>query len=103
MQLAVLDWPLPGKGELETVLESCMANLPKEVENLLNGCREKVVCALSGLTAFEVSSVLSMAIAVNRTLNDGTNMILLDENEFIVMVTSNSPYPLPWYYGILEH
>lgn len=82
--VAVIDWPLPNQTDIETILDDCILNLPKTAENKLNGSRDKVVRALSGLTAFESSSVLSMAVATYRCLDErAIDLIILEKKAII--------------------
>ncbi len=99
--LAVMDWPLPENGEIEKILDDCAARLKGAVSkrtgsaikiSLGNGTREQLLRALTGLTAFDASSALSLAAVTFNALDERAVRVILDEKKLIVRKT-----------GYLEH
>lgn len=82
--VALIDWPLPNTQELEQIVGDCVASLPEGVPNKLNGSKDRVVRALTGLTAFEAANVLSMAIVTNKELSEKAIPLIIAEKKAIV-------------------
>lgn len=82
--VALIDWPLPDEKELGQIVDDAAKSLPNGIPNKMNGAKERVVRALTGLTAFEASNVLSMAIVTNRALDEKAIPLIIEEKKNIV-------------------
>lgn len=90
--IAKLDWPLPTPAELEKILDDCAARVKGKVAasgdkvtvSLGQGIKERLVKALRGLTAYEASNVLSLAVVSNTALDERAIGFVLDEKKTII-------------------
>jgi ATP-dependent 26S proteasome regulatory subunit len=86
------DWPLPTSPELEKIVEECAARVNGKRSasgeviraELRNGIKEKLVKALSGLTEFEASNVLSLSVVATKALDERAIPFILDEKRAII-------------------
>lgn len=94
--VAVMDWPLPYNGEIESILDLCANSVRGQVSrrtkkaitvDIENGTREAILRAMSGLTAFEAKSVLSMAVVTHGALDERAIPLIIAEKKQIVKKT----------------
>lgn len=81
----VMDWPLPEADELSVILKAsadATEQAGKEVH--LNGSREDILRALSGLTAFEARSALASAISATQGLTEKVIPFIVKEKASII-------------------
>ena len=83
-QISILDWPLPSATELADVLSGSEASLPIGTQVTLNGSRDTVIQALSGLTKFEAENVLLAGIVATGELGSGVLPHIISEKKQII-------------------
>jgi ATP-dependent 26S proteasome regulatory subunit len=81
--IAVIDYPLPDRDELSTVLENAEKAFQKMTTVDIRN-REKIVDALRGLSATEATNVLNGAVIKNRRLDDDAVKNIVAEKQQIV-------------------
>jgi len=83
-QVAVIEWPLPTTEELAGMLDDFIADLPSSVPVNLNGDREQVAKALSGLTWFQAQSVLATAVIATGRLDGEAVRFIIQEKARLI-------------------
>jgi SpoVK/Ycf46/Vps4 family AAA+-type ATPase len=81
--ITLIDWSLPTFDDLGSILDSCIRDLPEERVKL-NGDKENVVRAMSGLTSFEASNVLASAIAATGELSENAIPVIVSEKKQVI-------------------
>src|SRR5574341_735414 len=67
----VIDWPLPERSEIATLLDDVLGALPKEFAEkaLADGTRDAAIDAAVGLTAEEAATCFSRSLVTTRTVD----------------------------------
>ncbi|KPL72244.1 hypothetical protein ADN00_15620 [Ornatilinea apprima] len=79
-----IDWPLPDKQELTEILVCVGNDLPDKYPVHLNGNRENIVQAMTGLTAFEAVGVLNSATVACGKLDESAIPFIVKEKAQII-------------------
>jgi SpoVK/Ycf46/Vps4 family AAA+-type ATPase len=82
--VAIVDYPLPTKDEMAQLIDNLEGELGDLVRFNLNGDREPLARALTGLTQNEATAVLKQAIIAKGELNHEAIEFILDEKRQIV-------------------
>jgi len=82
--VAVVDYPLPTQEEMAALIDDLEAELGELVQFNLNGDREPLARALTGLTQNEAMAVLKQAIIARGELNHEAIEFILEEKRQIV-------------------
>jgi ATP-dependent 26S proteasome regulatory subunit len=99
--IALMDWPLPENGEIERILDDCTNRL-RNAKSKRTGeairidvggkTRDRILRALTGLTAFDASSALSLAAVTHNALDERAIKVILEEKRLIVRKTGYLEY-----------
>ena len=82
--MALIDWPLPEIGDLESILKQAEMDLPSGTPVTLNGSRDQVVQAMRGLTDTEAANVLKAGVVATGELGEGILPFILGEKKQII-------------------
>lgn len=87
--ISVIDFPLPDQDELAEILKRAETNLPKSVRvRLAADSRERLVQALSGLTALEAGRAILLATNATGELSENTIPHIIAEKKQIILKSS---------------
>ena len=71
---AVIDWPLPGRGEIAAILDAAIAALPEELKSgaAANGTRDAAIDAAVGLSGEEAAGCFAKSLVRLRRIDPAT-------------------------------
>lgn len=66
--VTVMDWPLPSREEISTIIDQVIAAAPPQVERV-NGNRESIIDAAAGLAADDIANAFALSIVRQKRID----------------------------------